>query len=190
MKPFPVHLFKDQATLESVLVHNSCMEAMVFLHKFAIEFLGDISSKPREVSVRMKAPRLRICFKSTHVPEIGTPDSIYHNIYLVGLNDDEIWAIDPTGAQFGYYEPLCSWGTFQERISDVQRVEEFGYIRDKVFYDHASYPVKLLISLQAEKDDLVKKVEDWLDAWATLHGRELKPRPAARARRNFRVHQA
>jgi hypothetical protein len=39
MKPFPVHLFKDQAVLESTLVYTSCMEAMVFLYSFTMELL-------------------------------------------------------------------------------------------------------------------------------------------------------
>jgi len=39
MKPFPVHLFKNQAILESALVYRTCMEAMVFLYSFAIELL-------------------------------------------------------------------------------------------------------------------------------------------------------
>jgi MYND finger protein len=39
LKPFPVHLFKDQAILESALVYTACMDAMVFLYSFAMEML-------------------------------------------------------------------------------------------------------------------------------------------------------
>lgn len=39
LKPFPVHLFKDQTILESALVYTACMEAMVFLHTFTTELL-------------------------------------------------------------------------------------------------------------------------------------------------------
>jgi hypothetical protein len=39
MKPFPVHLFEDQAILESALVYTTCMETMVFLYSFTTELL-------------------------------------------------------------------------------------------------------------------------------------------------------
>ena len=39
MKPFPIHLFEDQAILESALVYSTCMEAMVFLYSFTTELL-------------------------------------------------------------------------------------------------------------------------------------------------------
>jgi hypothetical protein len=39
MKPFPTHLFKDLAILESALVYTACMEAMVFLYGFTMELL-------------------------------------------------------------------------------------------------------------------------------------------------------
>jgi hypothetical protein len=39
MKPFPVHLFENQAILESALVYTTCMETMVFLYSFTTELL-------------------------------------------------------------------------------------------------------------------------------------------------------
>jgi hypothetical protein len=90
-------------------------------------------------------------------------------VYRVVLKQGEVWTIDPTGAQFGYYQPLCSWKSFQQRISMVDRVNELGYIRHKVFYNHAKYPVKFMVSQQAEKEELVKTLEDWLSVGVTLH---------------------
>ena len=69
----------------------------------------------------------------------------------------------------GYYKPLCSWRSFHQRISKVDRVNELGYIRHKVFYNHMKYPVKFMVSQQAEKEELVKTLEDWLPVWVTLH---------------------
>jgi len=106
--------------------------------------------------------KLRICYGPAHGPKINPPQSMYHNVYRVVLKHGEIWAIDPTGAQFGYYKPLCSWGIFQQRISKVGRMMELGYIRHKAFYNHAKYPVEFIVSQQAEKEELVKTLEDWL----------------------------
>ena len=93
---------------------------------------------------------------------------MYHNMYRMVLRQGEVWAIDPTGAQFGYYEPLCSWKSFQQRISKVNRVTELGYIRHKVFYNFAKYPVEIMVSRQAEQKDLVEKLEEWFLARVTL----------------------
>lgn len=129
----------------------------------------DICSEIKEVTVSVIKHRLRICHGPTHRPHTNTPQSIHHNVYRVELKQGEVWVIDPTGAQFGYYEPLCSWGSFQQRISKVDRVNELGYIRHKVFYNHIRYPIKSMVSQQAEKEVLVKAVEYWLFMWVTPH---------------------
>jgi hypothetical protein len=115
----------------------------------------------KEVNVSMAKPKLRIYFNPTHGPSISTPQSMYHNVYRVVLRQGEVWAIDPTGAQFGYYEPLCSWRSFQQWISKVNRVVELGYIRHKVFHNFANYPVEIMVSRQAEQKDLVEIFEEW-----------------------------
>ncbi|KAF2476058.1 uncharacterized protein BDR25DRAFT_379749 [Lindgomyces ingoldianus] len=136
---------------------------MVFLYSFTTELLQDNCSEIKEIAVSVIKPRLRICFGPAHGPEISTPQSMYHN------------AIDTTGAQFGYYEPLCSWGSFQQRISKVDRVNELGYIRHTVFYNSTKYPVKSMISQQAEKEELVKQLKHWLPVWVTPHSGKFNP---------------
>ncbi|KAF9733737.1 set domain-containing protein 5 [Paraphaeosphaeria minitans] len=169
MKPFPIHMFENRAILESALVYMTGMEAMVFLYGIAIDLLGGICLEMKEVNVSVTKPKLRICFNSAHGPSISTPQSMYHNVYRVVLTQGEVWAIDPTGAQFGYYEPLCSWGSFQQRISKVNRVMELGYIRHKVFYNFAKHSVEFMVSRQAAQEDMVKKLEEWFLAREELH---------------------
>lgn len=101
------------------------------------------------------------------------PQSMHHNVYRVVLKQGEVWVIDPTGAQFGYYEPLCSWDSFQQRISKVDRVNELGYVRHKVFYNHAKYPLYSLVSMQAEKEELVKQLEHYFPALVPPHRKRL-----------------
>ena len=48
-------------------------------------------------------------------------------------------------------------------------MNELGYIRHKVFYNHMKYPIRSMVSQQAEKEELVKTLEDWLPVWVTLH---------------------
>ncbi|PWO19747.1 NAD-binding Rossmann fold oxidoreductase family protein, partial [Pyrenophora tritici-repentis] len=128
-----------------------------------------ICSEIKEITVTAIKHRLRICFGPAHGPKINTPQSMYHNVYRVVLKQGEVWAIDVTGAQFGYYKPLCSWESFQQRISKVDRVNDLGHIRHTVFYRPTKYPDKFMVSQQAEKEVLVKALEHWLSEWVTLH---------------------
>jgi hypothetical protein len=129
----------------------------------------DICSEIREIAVSLIKHRLRICFGPACGPKINMPQSMHHNVYRVVLKQGEVWAIDITGAQFGYYEPLCSWESFQQRISKVDSVHDLGYIRHTVFYRPTKYPVKSMVSKQAEQEELLKTLEHWLHEWVTLH---------------------
>ncbi len=83
-------------------------------------------------------------------------------MYKVVLKQGETWAIDPTGAQFGYHEPLCSWKTFQQRVTSVEKSLEFGSLRNKVFFcEGAKTPLKFVLSQLMETEQLVKIIEDW-----------------------------
>lgn len=126
-----------------------------------------------ELAVSVVKHRLQICYDFNHGPKINMPHSMCHNVYRVVLKQGEVWAIDTTGAQFGYHEPLCSWGSFQQRISKIDNVNELGYTRHTVFYKCTKYPVKALVSQQVEKEELLKALEHWLAVWVAQHGGKL-----------------
>jgi hypothetical protein len=87
-----------------------------------------------------------------------TPSS---TISIESLKNGEIWAIDTTGAQCGYADPLCPWRDFeQHRSSKINREYEFGYIRHQVFQSHGMFPVRHIVAQKVEKEDLAKALEE------------------------------
>jgi hypothetical protein len=54
-----------------------------------------------------------------------------HTCLRVTLNSGELYALDMTGAQFGYFEPVTPWKEFYENrvrsFSVVNGVEDFGW---------------------------------------------------------------
>lgn len=53
------------------------------------------------------------------------PDPCYHNIYRVTLPNGEIWAIDPTGAAFGF-DSLYSWTQYREKHTTGHRIQAYA----------------------------------------------------------------
>ena len=47
-----------------------------------------------------------------------------HVMFKITINEDEDYALDVTGAQFGFYDPLTPWASYQQN-----RVETLGKIR-------------------------------------------------------------
>lgn len=101
-------------------------------------------------------------------------DPVSHNLYRVTLRNGEIWAIDTTGAQCGYADPLCPWHDFeQHRSSKINREYEFGYIRHQVYQSYGMFPARHMIAQKVEKQELARALEEKIPAWAQEYGGKL-----------------
>ena len=69
-------------------------------------FIG-LCSKIEEVNVNLINQKRRIYPILPSGAQIDLPEPLPHNLYRVTLKNGEIWAVDTTGAQYGYAEPLC-----------------------------------------------------------------------------------
>jgi hypothetical protein len=94
-----------------------------------------------------------------------------HNLYRVTLKNGEIWAIDTTGTQYGYPDPLCPWRNFeQHRTGKIYRESEFGYIRHDAYQSYGAYPVRPMVTQKIEKEELAKALEEKIPALAQEYG--------------------
>lgn len=51
--------------------------------------------------------------------------------FRITINEDEDYALDITGAQFGFYDPLTPWASYQQnRIETLGRVRNLTSLRD------------------------------------------------------------
>jgi hypothetical protein len=88
----------------------------------------DLCSKIEDVHVSVIGPKLRII--PIHLDGSQPQQGTSHIVYRVTLKNGELWAVDTTGAQFGYADPLCPWDEFEQQRSakDIE-AQEFGYVR-------------------------------------------------------------
>jgi len=70
--------------------------------------LTELCCKIEEVNVGVINPKLRISLTFPNGHQIDPPDSLYHNLYRITLKNEEIWAVDTTGAQYGYADSSMS----------------------------------------------------------------------------------
>jgi hypothetical protein len=136
--------------------------------------LTELCSKIEEVNVSAINRKLQISLVFPDGHHIDPPDLLFHNLYRVTLKNGEVWAIDTTGAQYGYADPLCPWRDFeQHRSSKINRECEFGYIRHQVFQKFGMFPARQMVAQKVEKQDLVKALEEKIPAWAQEYGGKL-----------------
>jgi len=109
--------------------------------------LTELCSKIEEVNASVINRKLRISLIFPNGHHIDPPDPLFHNLYRVTLRNGEIWAIDTTGAQCGYADPLCPWRDFEKhRSSKINRECEFGYIRHHVYQSYGMFPARHVVA--------------------------------------------
>jgi hypothetical protein len=126
-----------------------------------------------EVNVSLINQKVRISLISNG-QQIDPPGSSFHNLYRVTLKNGEIWAVDTTGAQHGYEDPLCPWPYFkQHRSNKINRELNFGYIRHQAYQSHGMFPARCIVAQKIEKEELAKALEEKIPAIAQEHGGKL-----------------
>jgi hypothetical protein len=136
--------------------------------------LTELCSKIEEVNASVINQKLRISLIFQNGHPIDPPDLLFHNLYRVILKNGEVWAIDTTGAQCGYADPLCPWRDFeQHRSSKINREYEFGCIRRQVFQSFGMFPARHMVAQKVEKQDLAEALEEKIPVWAQEYGGKL-----------------
>ena len=109
--------------------------------------LTELCSKIEEVNVSVSDRKLRISLILPTGHQIDPPDPFFHNLYRVTLKNGETWAVDTTGAQYGYADPLCPWRDFeQHRSGKINSEYEFGYIRHQVYQSYGMFPARHVVA--------------------------------------------
>lgn len=192
--PFPACPNIDQARIDAALVHMGCMEAMMYLHSFASELLvgkmdsmfnnllsatcslikfPGLSYKIEDVSGTV-TPTLQIFTIYPNAIRVNAPDPFYHNLYRVTLKNGEIWALDTTGAQCGWPDPLRPWREFvRERGCRTMREENFGYIRQRFYQSSRESRYRYMAAQMMEKEELGKALDAKISSWAEERGGKL-----------------
>lgn len=90
-----------------------------------------------------------------------------HNIHKVTLWSSEEWALDVSGQQFGFSNPICPWNAYlRDRVEakEIKLRGPIGYCRDEFL----KYSIN-----QLEKHDLAKLIDAKIDTWIQKQGGQL-----------------
>jgi hypothetical protein len=94
----------------------------------------------------MQTPPLEVFYHKTHGKrddKIFRIADLRHNALKVDLrHGKESYVLDPSGAQFGYFEPVIPWGVYKESTIRVHKYNEsfkFGLIKDCIRSGHEDW---------------------------------------------------
>ncbi|RAQ51987.1 hypothetical protein AFGD_006338 [Aspergillus flavus] len=156
-----------QRVFDAIVMMNACAEAVMFLYGFIRPILSDLCSRIEELTVSVHNVRLSI-ERSDGFPLIETGS---HIIYRVVLKSGEIWAMDPSGAQYGFSECLYTWSDFEKyRTGKVLFENSLGYHRGEMsrFNGHG------LDVSDMQLLDLTSALDEKIPALANVYGGKLK----------------
>ncbi|KAE8146302.1 hypothetical protein BDV25DRAFT_143831 [Aspergillus avenaceus] len=161
LRAFPVDLVVagDQELRDAVLMFRGCADAMLFLYEFVEEIREHIAFEVEEITCKVINPRLNITLQlAEDHNNVANVDS--HNVYRVTLRNGEQWVIDPTGAQFGFPDPLCTWQALESNHVDMIHAENpLGSTRSFVRHLEGMYRRGTEICSLKEELDLMKALE-------------------------------
>lgn len=75
-------------------------------------------------------PRPTKCFLPTGPVDVHT----HHYLIRATLNNGQVFAIDFTGSQYGWFDVIVPWKDYMERIKEIKNDIPMKFMRDK--YDH------------------------------------------------------
>ena len=98
---------------------------------------------------------------------IDLPYPFVHYLYKVTLKNGEVWAVDPTGSQYGYPDPLCPWHSLEQRRSyKVGGIEMYGALKQQAYQAGRTIPMRHFVAEMTEKRALTEKIENKIPALA------------------------
>ena len=124
--------------------------------------------------VTLNEPKFRISVLVHEGERPIRPSKDYHNLYRVTLKNGEVWAVDTTGAQFGYVNSLYPWHDFeQRRLGQIWAEHTFGHERYKGYQSIALDAIKNVLARKIELKELSEALEDKIPALAAEFGPKL-----------------
>ncbi|OJJ35841.1 hypothetical protein ASPWEDRAFT_183849 [Aspergillus wentii DTO 134E9] len=175
LTPFSADVKGGQDILDAALVYIGCSEAMVYLYAFVAALLMDISFTVEEIQFEATNNKLSIktCFANGgdqfgHFPG--------HNVYRITLLNGEVWAIDPSGAQYGYHGALYPWSELAaHRVGKAKHEFHFGYFRDTFRLQYGLFRrTQNDVSELTEQLDLAMAIEGKIDVLVKPYAGKLK----------------
>ena len=126
------------------------------------------------MAIKVRSRRLRIIHAYPDGSQEDPGISFIHDLYKVKLKNGEIWAVDPTVAQFGIQTPSFPWLELEQRLSAVVEVEEgFHAAIDDLWEDKDPRNDEIVLGQVEERRVICMEIERWIDGCAKEVGGHL-----------------
>lgn len=142
--------------------------------------MTDVAAEVFEYQVKVKGTRRGVMTVDKHGVKQKVEVTFDHNIIKVVLKDKTSYALDLTGAQYGYFEPVTNWVDYYEtRVKEIVTVSgsgtNFGRVKallvvfagsntesmtENVVYNNQKAALRLVPGVQAWEDRVGMKVRD------------------------------
>ncbi|KAL8633169.1 hypothetical protein Q9189_001069 [Teloschistes chrysophthalmus] len=130
--PFPHHLFSCEEEEWAALTFHACSDAVAFMCHILKIFLKGLYIVIDEVKMMklLNTPRKTLIVDQNRM--IYDRTEYPHEIFRVVLKTGEMYALDFSGAQYGYHDPVLPWDTYlQSRLGgDPRRIMAFHSFGD------------------------------------------------------------
>ncbi|KAK4692496.1 hypothetical protein P7C71_g4724, partial [Lecanoromycetidae sp. Uapishka_2] len=124
--PHSWEFFTNEEDKLSAVTYLTCGNALGFVHVLLEIMLPDIISKIARVDYTLKNHERRVVMIARDGYHNDNTESL-HCIIKADLKNGESYAIDVTGAQYGWYDAILPWDLYME--SRVDRIESVHYLR-------------------------------------------------------------
>ncbi|RJE25903.1 hypothetical protein PHISCL_01745 [Aspergillus sclerotialis] len=151
LEPFPIPYDANRSegekqNFEAALVYMGCLETMVYLEEWVNAIFTGNNYHIKEANVRIANPVIKFIGRYPSGETVEMPVG-YHNLYKVTYKNGETWAIDPSGAQFGFFNPLTPWHNYiAARTVSGADTYPLGVIQSNAYDGCITQPVRVIVA--------------------------------------------
>ena len=188
LRPFPNAVFPDRREKEAILVYSSCSETLWCMHSMitymiegtqgawrrplwlgVLNYLIDVCRKIQEIVVDSKNDKLTIIVFDSK----GEADLVNysHQLIKATTKSGESFALDLTGSQYGYDEPVIPWTQYvKSRLKYCRSIDAFGNERRQVIAPEPGAMYMRSAKVLSFRKACAVRFEESLNSWTKTNG--------------------
>ncbi|KAG9840459.1 palmitoyltransferase akr1, partial [Aureobasidium melanogenum] len=120
-RDFPDAVFKNKQDAETCLNLLYCTDSLSHMYIVSHWLLKDICVDIKEVKLKVRKSNRKARYAGHQWDQ-----DFLHEVLQVRLHSGEVYAIDLTGAQYGWYEPITEWKELNKSCNEITRMTPFG----------------------------------------------------------------
>lgn len=122
--------------------------------------------------IHSKLQFFRVFSNGLRISPPGGP--VRHNLYKITLKNKETWALDVSGAQFGYPDPLCPWHDYEQNRSGMILSENnIGNTRHRISHTYQFCNTEISMGMDLQNHVFSRELDKIIPILAKEYGGKL-----------------